>query len=64
MNRHQVKGSARSAAGKMQEGAGRLLGSRKQEAKGLAKQAAGKTQRAYGDAKAAASRTRKARAPH
>jgi uncharacterized protein YjbJ (UPF0337 family) len=51
MNRDQVKGTTKNAAGKIQEKAGKLVGSKSQEAKGLTKQAAGKTQKAYGDVK-------------
>lgn len=53
MNKDQVKGAAKDAAGKVQEKAGELVGSQKQEAKGLAKQAEGKTQKAVGDVKEA-----------
>jgi len=53
MNKDQVKGAVKDAAGKVQEKAGDLVGSHKQEAKGLAKQAEGKTQKAVGDAKEA-----------
>lgn len=51
MNKDQVKGAAKTAAGKVQEGAGKMVGSRTQEAKGLSKQATGKTQKAMGDVK-------------
>ena len=51
MNRDQVKGTAKKVAGKVQEKAGKLVGSRKQEAKGLARQAAGKIQKSVGDAR-------------
>lgn len=53
MNKDQVKGAAKDAAGKVQQKAGDLVGSREHEAKGLAKQAEGKTQKAVGDAKEA-----------
>ncbi len=53
MNKDQIKGSAKQAAGKVQEVAGRINGNRTQEAKGLAKQAAGKTRWTYGDVKEA-----------
>ena len=53
MNKDQVKGAVKDAAGKVQEKTGDLVGSHKQEAKGLAKQAEGKTQKAVGDAKEA-----------
>lgn len=51
MNKDQVKGKATSVAGKVQEKAGKLVGSEKQQAKGLAKQVAGKVQEGVGDAK-------------
>lgn len=51
MNKDQVKGAIKDAAGKVQETAGRAIGSTEQEAKGLAKQVEGKTQKTYGDAK-------------
>lgn len=53
MNKDQVKGAVKDAAGKVQQKAGDLVGSHKQEAKGLAKQAEGKTQKAVGNAKEA-----------
>lgn len=51
MNKDQIKGKAKDLAGKVQEQAGRVVGSEEHQAKGLAKQAAGKTQQGYGDAK-------------
>lgn len=51
MNKDQVKGAAKDAAGKVQEAAGKMTGSKEHEAKGLAKQVEGNTQKAYGDAK-------------
>ena len=51
MNKDQVKGATKDAAGKVQEAAGRLVGSKEQQAKGLNKQAEGKVQKTYGDAK-------------
>jgi uncharacterized protein YjbJ (UPF0337 family) len=51
MNKDQVKGSAKDAAGKIQQKAGGAMGNQKHQAKGLGKQAEGKTQKAYGDAK-------------
>ncbi|MBC7699307.1 CsbD family protein [Aquabacterium sp.] len=53
MNKDQVKGAVKDAAGKVQQKAGDMVGNHKQEAKGLAKQAEGKTQKAFGDAKEA-----------
>ena len=37
MNKDQVKGTVKEAAGKVQQKAGKMLGSCEQEAKGLAK---------------------------
>lgn len=51
MNKDQVKGAAKEAAGKVQEVAGRAVGSKEQEAKGLLKQATGGAQKNLGDAK-------------
>lgn len=51
MNKDQVKGASKQVAGKVQEGAGKLVGSREQQAKGLAKQVSGKVQKNVGDAK-------------
>ena len=51
MNKDQVKGAAKDAAGKVQEKAGEAVGSDKQQGKGLLKQAEGKVQKAYGDTK-------------
>lgn len=55
MNKDQIKGTAKIAAGKVQKTVGRVTGSTTQEAKGLAKEAAGQTRRAYGNAKEAVS---------
>lgn len=51
MNKDQLKGALKQAAGKVQEQAGKVIGSRRQRAKGLAKQVAGKVQGGYGDVK-------------
>ena len=51
MNKDQVKGVAKNIAGKVQEKAGKLVGSNKQQAKGLAKQISGKMQKGVGDAR-------------
>jgi uncharacterized protein YjbJ (UPF0337 family) len=53
MNKDQVKGAAKDVAGKVQQQAGKLVGSKQQQAKGLAKQVSGKTQKAVGDVKQA-----------
>jgi uncharacterized protein YjbJ (UPF0337 family) len=49
MNKDQVKGVAKDVAGKVQEEAGKLVGSKEQQVKGLSKQISGKTQKAVGD---------------
>lgn len=53
MNKDQVKGVARDVAGKVQEQAGKLVGSKEQQAKGLAKQVSGKVQKGVGDVREA-----------
>jgi len=53
MNEDQVKGKAKEIGGKIQEGAGKMVGSSEQKAKGLNKQAEGKLQKNVGDAKEA-----------
>jgi uncharacterized protein YjbJ (UPF0337 family) len=53
MNKDQVKGAAKDVAGKLQEEAGKLVGSKKQQIKGLSKQIAGKMQKGVGDVKQA-----------
>lgn len=51
MNKNQVKGVAKDIAGKVQEEAGKLVGSEEQQIKGLGKQISGKAEKSYGDAK-------------
>ena len=51
MNKDQVKGAAKEIAGKVQEQAGKLVGSKKQQFKGLSKQISGKVQKGVGDVK-------------
>jgi uncharacterized protein YjbJ (UPF0337 family) len=53
MNKDQVKGAVKEAAGKLQQQTGKIVGSRKQEAKGLVTKLEGKTQKKIGDAKEA-----------
>ena len=50
MNKDQVKGTAKDVAGKIQEEAGKLVGSKEQQVKGLSKQISGKVQKSVGDA--------------
>jgi uncharacterized protein YjbJ (UPF0337 family) len=51
MNKDQVKGVLKDIAGKVQEEAGKLVGSKEQQVKGLGKQISGKAEKTYGDAK-------------
>lgn len=51
MNKDQVKGSVKDAAGKVQQKVGEAVGSEKQQIKGLEKQMEGKVQKAVGDVK-------------
>lgn len=51
MNKDQIKGVLKDAAGKVQQKAGEVINSPKQQAKGIAKQVEGKTQKAVGDVK-------------
>jgi len=53
MNKDQVKGVAKDVAGKVQEQAGKLVGSKEQQIKGLSKQISGKAQKGVGDVKQA-----------
>jgi len=53
MNKDQVKGATKEAAGKVQEKTGELIGSKEQQAKGMAKQAEGNVQKNVGNAKEA-----------
>jgi uncharacterized protein YjbJ (UPF0337 family) len=53
MNKDQVKGAVKDAAGKVQEKAGKAVGSTEQQAKGLQKQVEGKVQGTAGDVKEA-----------
>jgi uncharacterized protein YjbJ (UPF0337 family) len=54
MNKNQVKGAAKDVAGKVQQKAGKLFGSRDQQIKGLSKQISGKVQKGAGDIEQAA----------
>ena len=53
VNNDQVKGAAKDFAGKIQEEAGKLVGSKEQQAKGLEKQIEGKVQQHVGNLKEA-----------
>ena len=51
MNKDQVKGSIKQAAGKVQQKVGEAVGSEKQQVKGAAKQVEGAVQKGIGNAK-------------
>jgi uncharacterized protein YjbJ (UPF0337 family) len=51
INKDQVEGRVKEAAGKVQEVAGKAVGSLSEQAKGMANQVAGKVQAKFGDAK-------------
>ncbi len=51
MNTDQVKGTVKNVEGKVQEAAGKVIGSPEQQAKGIAKQIDGHVQKAVGDVK-------------
>ncbi len=51
MNKDQVKGSLKDAAGKVQETTGKVIGSNAQSLKGMKKQVEGKAQKTFGDIK-------------
>jgi uncharacterized protein YjbJ (UPF0337 family) len=53
LNKDQIKGSGKDIGGKIQEEAGKLVGSKEQQIKGLEKQAEGKVQQQVGNLKAA-----------
>jgi uncharacterized protein YjbJ (UPF0337 family) len=61
MNKNQVKGTAKDVTGKVQEEAGKLVGSKEQQVKGLSKQISGKMQKAVGDAEQAVEKFKKIR---
>ena len=51
MNKDQVEGSVKNAAGKVQRKMGEIVGNPKQQAKGVQKQVEGNFQKSVGDAK-------------
>ncbi len=51
MNKDQVKGTIKTAEGKLQQAAAKITGNETQQAKGMLKEVAGKAQKNYGDAK-------------
>ena len=54
MNKDQVKGAVKEAAGKVQKETGKLTGSVSQQIKGQAREVEGAVQKNVGDARAAA----------
>jgi uncharacterized protein YjbJ (UPF0337 family) len=62
MNSNRIKGAAKNVAGKLQQKAGKAVGSKLQEAKGLRRQAAGKLQERLGEDLDAAKKSKSARA--
>lgn len=59
MNKDQIKGAVKDAAGKVQQKAGELVNSPEQQAKGIAKQVEGQAQKKVGDVKEAIKDARK-----
>jgi uncharacterized protein YjbJ (UPF0337 family) len=51
INKDQVEGRTKEAAGKVREVAGKAVGNLSEQAKGMANQVAGKAQAKFGDAK-------------
>jgi uncharacterized protein YjbJ (UPF0337 family) len=51
INKDQVEGRTKEAVGKVQEVAGKAVGSKSQQVKGMANKVAGQAQAAYGDVK-------------
>jgi uncharacterized protein YjbJ (UPF0337 family) len=49
MNKNQVKGTLKDAAGKVQEATGKVIDSHEQQLKGIKKQVEGQAQKAVGD---------------
>lgn len=48
MNKHQIEGTAKEIAGKVQQTLGKAINSRDQQAHGLAKQVEGRIEKSYG----------------
>ena len=53
MNKNQVKGAVKTIVGVAQEEAGKLVGSKEQQVKGLNNQISGKAEKLLGDTKEA-----------
>ena len=54
MNKDQIKGTLKDAAGQVQQTTGKVIGSNEQQLKGLKKQVEGQSQKTVGDIKDAA----------
>ena len=54
MNKHQVRGSAKEAAGKIQKNVGKATANGSQVVKGAAREMAGKAEKSFGNAKESA----------
>lgn len=61
MNKEQLKGSIKQAAGKVQEEFGEMVDSPKHVVKGLSRQVAGRAEKALGDLKEVAQQARRKR---
>lgn len=57
MNKHQVRGAAREAAGKVQKSVGKATANGTAVVKGKARELAGKAEKAYGNAKSDATKS-------
>lgn len=51
MNKDQIKGTLKDAAGKVQQATGKAINSKEQQVKGIKKQVEGQAQRAAGNVK-------------
>ena len=58
MNKDQVQGAAKISVGKIQREVGKLVGSRKEQIRGIGKQIEGEVQQRYGEVKDAARTSR------
>ena len=63
INKDQVEGRVKEAAGKVQQTAGKVMGSTKQQVQGAVNEAAGKAQATYGDVKSDVRCTRPTKKP-
>jgi uncharacterized protein YjbJ (UPF0337 family) len=61
MNKHQIRGGANEAAGKVQKKVGKATANGSQAVKGAAREMAGKAEKSFGNAKSSAARTKRDR---